>query len=167
MPTNNNSLIIENGKSNHNSDLTFTNVKDVKSMLGAFEIIKQSHPSLTKSQYQELLKEMIGSNQYQMVLVHLDKNLVAVAGISIFTMLYCGRYMQISNLVVDSQYRNLKIGEAVLGYCQQMAIDHKCNKLVLDSYIENKLSHNLYYRQGFYIRGFHFMKDLKPFAMNY
>jgi hypothetical protein len=30
----------------------------------------------------------------------------------------------------------------------------------LDSFIGNKKSHSLYFREGFFIRGFHFMKEL-------
>ena len=83
------------------------------------------------------------------------------------TMLYCGRYLQISNLVVDKDFRSLGVGENILKYFEEKALKINCNKIVLDSYIENKKSHNLYYRLGFYVRGFHFMKDITPFAMNY
>ena len=35
-----------------------------------------------------------------------------------------------------------------------------CEKIVLDSFTENKKSHTLYFKEDFHIRGFHFMKDL-------
>jgi ribosomal protein S18 acetylase RimI-like enzyme len=133
----------------------------------AFPLITQSHPNLKKTNYDNMLKEMIIYNRYKMLAGFFDGNLIAVAGYSIFMMLYCGRYMQVSNFVVDKKMRGCGIGNLLMNHLELMARELNCNKIVLDSYIENKKSHNLYYQQGFYIRGFHFMKDLIPFEMSY
>jgi GNAT superfamily N-acetyltransferase len=52
------------------------------------------------------------------------------------------------------------VGKKILNYLEKKARDLDCEKMVLDSYVENKRSHPLYFREGFYIRGFHYMKDL-------
>jgi GNAT superfamily N-acetyltransferase len=75
-------------------------------------------------------------------------------------MLYCGRYLQASNLVVDENFRARGAGKQILNYLENKARDLGCDKMVLDSYTENKKSHSLYFGEDFYIRGFHFMKDL-------
>ncbi|MCE2687156.1 MAG: GNAT family N-acetyltransferase [Rickettsiales bacterium] len=155
-----------------NQKITFTKLKfiefsSVKEMESVFFLINQSQPKLDINSYKVMLNEMISKNNYKMVSISYDKKIIAVAGYFVMTMLYCGRYLQISNLVVDKNFRSLGVGEKILKYFDEKALKINCNKIVLDSYIENKKSHNLYYRLGFYVRGFHFMKDITPFAMNY
>jgi len=86
--------------------------------------------------------------------------MVGVSGYFVLLMLYCGRYLQASNLVVDKNYRNKGVGRKIVRYLENKARQLNCHKFVLDSYTENKKSHSLYYSEGFYVRGFHFMKDL-------
>jgi len=147
--------------------LKFIEFSSVKEMESVFFLINQSQPKLDINSYKAMLNEMILKNNYKMVAISYDKKIIAVAGYFVMTMLYCGRYLQISNLVVDKNFRSLGVGENILKYFDEKALKINCNKIVLDSYIENKKSHNLYYRLGFYVRGFHFMKDITPFAMNY
>ncbi len=149
------------------SKLKFVEFDSVKEMESVFFLINQSQPKLDINSYKAMLNEMISKNNYKMVAISYDKKIIAVAGYFVMTMLYCGRYLQISNLVVDKNFRSLGVGENILKYFDEKALKINCNKIVLDSYIENKKSHNLYYRLGFYVRGFHFMKDITPFAMNY
>ncbi len=148
-------------------ELKFIEFNSVKEMESVFSLIKQSQPNLNINNYKEMLNEMVSKNNYKMVAISYNKKIIAVAGYFVMTMLYCGRYLQISNLVVDKDFRSLGVGENILKYFEEKAFKINCNKVVLDSYIENKKSHNLYYRLGFYVRGFHFMKDITPFAMNY
>ena len=148
-------------------ELEFVEFNSVKEMESVFFLVKQSQTKLDINNYKEMLSEMISNNNYKMAIISYDKKIIAVAGYFVMTMLYCGRYLQISNLVVDKDFRSLGVGEIILKYFEEKALKINCNKIVLDSYIENKKSHNLYYRLGFYVRGFHFMKDITPFAMNY
>jgi ribosomal protein S18 acetylase RimI-like enzyme len=95
-----------------------------------------------------------------MVAAFLDEKMVGVCGYWVFLMLYCGRYIQASNLVVDRETQSRGIGKKILEHLEIIGKKLACEKIVLDSYTENKRSHPLYFREGFHIRGFHFMKDL-------
>ena len=106
------------------------------------------------------LDEMILNNNYKMVAGYIDNKMIAVSGYRIARMLYCGRYLQACNLVVDENFRGRGVGKKILNYLENKARNMGCNKMVLDSYTENKKSHSLYFNESFYIRGFHFMKDL-------
>jgi GNAT superfamily N-acetyltransferase len=129
-------------------------------MLSAFELVNQMYKKMDFATYQICLDEMITRNDYKMVAAFLDEKIIGVSGYSISLMLYCGRYLQASNLVVDQNCRGLGVGKKILNCLEEIAVTENCQKVVLDSYTENKKSHPLYYRQDFYIRGFHFMKDL-------
>ncbi len=129
-------------------------------MLEAFDLVSQIYDKMSFADFEKKLDEMILRNDYKMVAAFLGEKMIGVSGYSISLMLYCGRYLQASNLVVDLDFRKKGVGKILLNCLEQIAKNHDCQKFVLDSYTENKKSHPLYFREGFYIRGFHFMKDL-------
>jgi len=88
--------------------------------------------------------------------------LAAIAGVWIVTKIWCGRYLEIDNLVVDPALRSAGLGSALMGRLEELARAEDCEIAVLDSYTSNHASHRLYHRLGFEIRGFHFTKFLAP-----
>ena len=138
-------------------------IKDLEtknSMMDAFLLIHQMYKKMDYKSFEIALDEMILNNNYKIVAGYIDNKMVAVSGYWISRMLYCGRYLQASNLVVDENFRGRGVGKKILNYLESKARNLGCNKMVLDSYTENKKSHSLYFNENFYIRGFHFMKDL-------
>ena len=129
-------------------------------MMDAFPLIHQMYKKMDYKGFESALDEMILNNNYKMVAGFYDEKMIAISGYWIARMLYCGRYLQASNLVVDENFRGLGAGKKILNYLENKARKLGCDKMVLDSYSENKKSHSLYFREDFYIRGFHFMKDL-------
>ena len=129
-------------------------------MIEAFPLIHQMYKKMDYEAFELALDEMILNNNYKMVAGYIDDKIVAVSGYWIARMLYCGRYLQASNFVVDENFRGRGIGKKILNYLENKACNLGCDKMVLDSYTENKKSHSLYFNEDFYIRGFHFMKDL-------
>jgi GNAT superfamily N-acetyltransferase len=144
-----------------NHQLTIREFVDKKEMLSSYGLISQMYPKIDFATYEKNLDEMIRLNNYKMATAFLGEEMVGVVGYWVSLMLYCGRYIQASNLVVDKKNRSLGVGKEILYYLEKKGKELGCEKLVLDSYTENKRSHSLYYREGFYIRGFHFMKDLQ------
>lgn len=140
--------------------ITVKNLSDKESMMLAWPILAQRYKNLTKEKLSAQIDEMIAANDFKMVAAFLGDEIVGVAGYWILLMLYCGRYIQVSSFIVDEQKRGLGIGRKILQRLEEIGRDLDCEKMVLDSYTENKKSHSLYYRNDFHIRGFHFMKDL-------
>ena len=129
-------------------------------MMDAFPLIHQMYKKMDYKGFESALDEMILNNNYKMVAGFYDEKMIAISGYWIARMLYCGRYLQASNLVVDENFRGNGVGKKILNYLESKARKLGCDKMVLDSYSENKKSHSLYFGEDFYIRGFHFMKDL-------
>ncbi len=105
---------------------------------------------------------LAGHPHYRIFGAFEDGRLAAVAGVWIATKIWCGRYLEIDNLVVDAARRSSGLGSALLRYLEALAIAEDCNIAVLDSYTSNHASHRLYHRHGYEIRGFHFIKPLAP-----
>jgi len=139
--------------------ITIKELGNLDEMMSAHSLVSQMY-EIDYATYRQYISEMIERNNFKMVAVFLDEKIIGISGYWISVMLYCGRYLQASNLIVDSESRNLGVGKKILNYLEEKAKEFACNKMVLDSYTENKKSHALFYRQGFYIRGFHFMKNL-------
>jgi ribosomal protein S18 acetylase RimI-like enzyme len=86
--------------------------------------------------------------------------LTGLVGAWIATKIWCGRYLEIDNLVVDPESRSGGVGTMLIKHLEAMAHERDCKIIVLDSYTANKPSHRLYHRLGFEIWGFHFIKPI-------
>ena len=141
-------------------DIIIKDLETKNMMMDAFPLIHQMYKKMDYKGFEGALDEMILNNNYKMVAGFHDEKMIAISGYWIARMLYCGRYLQASNLVVDENFRGNGVGKKILNYLESKARKLGCDKVVLDSYSENKKSHSLYFGEDFYIRGFHFMKDL-------
>ena len=99
-------------------------------------------------------------SHYQLFGAFADGKLAGVAGAWIGTKIWCGRYLEIDNLVVDPAQRSAGIGGQLIRHLEALAHDRDCKVIVLDSYTANHPSHRLYHRLGFEIWGFHFIKPI-------
>ena len=141
-------------------DIVIKDLETKNMMMDAFPLIHQMYKKMDYKGFEGALDEMILNNNYKMVAGFHDEKMIAISGYWIARMLYCGRYLQASNLVVVENFRGNGVGKKILNYLENKARKLGCDKMVLDSYSENKKSHSLYFGEDFYIRGFHFMKDL-------
>lgn len=106
---------------------------------------------------QTLLSE---HDHYQLVGAFSGPLLIGVAGAWIATKIWCGRYLEIDNLVVSESHRSSGIGSQLIAHLEAVGRERDCKILVMDSYTVNTASHRLYHRLGFEIWGFHFIKPI-------
>ena len=97
---------------------------------------------------------------YQLFGAFAGSRLSGVAGAWIATKIWCGRYLEIDNLVVDPDQRSSGVGSRLMAHLEELARERACTIIVLDSYTSNHASHRLYHRLGFEIWGFHFIKPI-------
>lgn len=93
-----------------------------------------------------------------------DDQLIGLAGAWIATKVWCGRYLEIDNFVVDPDHRSGGAGTALVTTLEALARESECSILVLDSYSNNHASHRLYHRLGFEIWGFHFVRQIGDYT---
>jgi len=132
----------------------------IEEMLPMFVLIQQLNPSITLPQYQEYLNNMI-ANGYSQVAAFDGDALAGVSGYWISTKIYCGKYLEIDNFIVDESYRNAGIGKSLLDWMETKAKEEECKVVLLDAFLMNVKAHRFYYREGFAVRGFHFVKKLE------
>jgi GNAT superfamily N-acetyltransferase len=132
----------------------------VADMLPHWRLITQLTAGLTQEAYARMLPEMVAHNYFQVV-VGTHGEAIAVSGYWIGHKLYCGKYLEIDNFVVDEAHRSSGVGSLVLEWLEREAHREGCALLMLDAYVENFKAHRFYYRHGFHARGFHYLKHLR------
>ena len=113
--------------------------------------------AVLRQRYETILAE---HPHFRSIGAFLDGALVGLAGIWIATKIWCGRYLEIDNIVVHPLHRDKSIATALFAHLEELARSEDCNLLVLDSYTSNHPSHRLYHRLGFEIWGYHFVKPI-------
>jgi GNAT superfamily N-acetyltransferase len=141
-------------------EITIKELNNLDEMMLAYSIIKQRYREITLNDFQNQISEMIVMNDFKMIGAFLNNEIIGIAGYWVLRMLYCGRYIQVSSFIVDEEKRGFGIGKKILNEIEKIGKRLNCEKMVLDSFTENKKSHSLYFKEDFHIRGFHFMKDL-------
>ncbi|MEO6760583.1 MAG: GNAT family N-acetyltransferase [Saprospiraceae bacterium] len=128
-------------------------------MLPLFPLIKQLNDSVTEAYYATILDEML-LHGYRMVAVYDGEKCLGLSGIWVAAKIYCGRYLEMDNVVVSDRHRSRGIGQLLTAYITDLARHEGCAAILLDAYLENDKGHVFYERQGFVRRGYHFVKNL-------
>lgn len=131
----------------------------IEEMLTSFEVLNELYPSLTIEEYHEELKFMVQHN-YSQVVVMVEEQCVGVAGLWFGNKLWCGKYLEIDNIVVSAKVRSRGVGKLMVDYIQEKALTLGCSMMALDSYTTNFKAHKFFYNQGFSPKGFHFIHIL-------
>ena len=135
--------------------LTETDLTDATRLLGTL------NPDTPLAVVRERLGIIMADHPHYHIAGAFDgDSLVGVCGAWIATKIWCGRYLEIDNLVVDPERRSSGTGTALIRHFETLAREQDCKLLVLDSYTSNHASHRLYHRLGFEIWGFHFVKPV-------
>ena len=101
---------------------------------------------------------MLPNNNYGQVAVFDGEKCVGISGYWLGTKLWCGKYLELDNVIVINEYRSQGVGKILSEYLENKAILNNCTIQVLDAYTSNFKAHRFYYNQGFSPKGFHFIK---------
>jgi GNAT superfamily N-acetyltransferase len=134
-------------------------LKNDNEMLEQFSIIQELYPDMSQETYQNYLTEML-PNSYGMVIVQEDNQTLGLSGFWINTKLWCGKYLELDNVIVSEKHRSKGVGKLISEFLEQKAKETNCLILALDAYTNNFPAHKFYYNQGFVPKGFHFIKTL-------
>jgi GNAT superfamily N-acetyltransferase len=129
----------------------------------AIRLLAHLNPDTPPEVLQQRLETILAEHpHYHAFGAFLDGKLAGLASAWIATKVWCGRYLEVDNIVVDPELRSSGLGTVLIQHLETLAREKDCNLAVLDSYTSNHASHRLYHRLGFEIWGFHFVKPLGP-----
>ena len=133
---------------------------DKEEMLKNLRVLQDLYPSLTLSEYSSELDLMLPHN-YGQVGVFEGDICLGLSGFWIGTKLWCGKYLELDNIVVSKTQRSQGIGKLLFDFLHKKALENDCTMLSLDSYTTNFNAHKFFYKEGFAPKGFHFINILK------
>jgi ribosomal protein S18 acetylase RimI-like enzyme len=129
----------------------------------AIRLLAHLNPGIPPEVLQQRFEIILAEHpHYHAFGAFLDGKLAGLASAWIAAKVWCGRYLEIDNIVVDPEFRSSGLGTVLIRHLEALAREKDCNLAVLDSYTSNHASHRLYHRLGFEIWGFHFVKPLGP-----
>ncbi|MCU0748258.1 MAG: GNAT family N-acetyltransferase [Akkermansiaceae bacterium] len=134
---------------------------DSSNLADAAHLLGKLNPDTPAHLVRERLATILAEHpHYHLIGAFAGPKLVGVCGAWVATKIWCGRYLEIDNLVVDPECRSGGVGTQLIRHLENIAQEKECTLLVLDSYTNNHPSHRLYHRLGFEIWGFHFIKPI-------
>jgi GNAT superfamily N-acetyltransferase len=128
-------------------------------MVKYLSVLNELYPNLTAEEYLADLHEMIPHN-YGQVLVFEDEECLGICGFWIGKKLWCGKYLELDNIVVAAKHRSKGVGKLIFNHLRKKAQENGCTMMALDSYTTNYKAHKMFYNEGFAPRGFHFINIL-------
>lgn len=125
----------------------------------SFAILSQLRPELIESEFLSKVRCQMSSG-YQLLYLYENQQLLSVAGFRISENLAWGKHMYVDDLVTDQQYRSQGAGQALLNTLIEIAKNHQCLQLHLDSGVQRFDAHRFYLNQGMRIASHHLMLEI-------
>lgn len=129
-------------------------------MLAQLNVLNEMYPSLSFEEYSNELDEML-PHRYGQVAVFENGECLGLTGYWLGSKLWCGKYMELDNVVVCAKHRSKGIGKLLFDFMLEKAKKEKVTMLSLDSYTSNFKAHKFFYNEGYAPRGFHFINILE------
>jgi hypothetical protein len=101
-------------------------LKTKQEMLTNYELLLEVYPNLKMEEYDRELDDMIPHN-YGQVAVFIDNECVGLTGFWIGTKLWCGKYLELDNVVISSKKRSKGIGKVLFDYINKSFIYRNFN----------------------------------------
>lgn len=128
-------------------------------MLGAFSLINEMYPTITREEYSNELDIMLPNN-YKQVVVFEGEEMIGISGYWVGNKLWCGKYLELDNVFTSAKHRSRGVGDLIFAHLENKAKELNCTMLALDSYTDNFKAHKFFYDKGYIPRGFHFINIL-------
>jgi GNAT superfamily N-acetyltransferase len=134
-------------------------LKGIEEMVEQITVLNELYPELNQEEYAADLAEMLPHNYGQVAVFEGDECL-GISGFWMGRKLWCGKYLELDNIVVCSKHRSKGVGKLIFDYLRNKALENGCTMMALDSYTTNYKAHKMFFNEGFAPRGFHFINIL-------
>lgn len=110
---------------------------------------------------QTVYADALSSPVQKLIVGTMDEKVVGFCSLTIKNNFWqAGRLGNVDELVVDEHYRGKGIGKELMRHIQQLASDHQCKRVELDSSFHRQEAHRFYESIGFKRRAYLFTKEL-------
>ena len=138
---------------------------NIKEMLEFHDVVMELYPSMSKEEYKKKLAYMVPHNYHQVAVFNEKNECLGISGFWIGNKLWCGKYMELDNIIIKKGSRSSGAGSLIFKYLKEKAQEFKCNIMTLDSYTTNFKAHRFFYNKEFAPKGYHFVNVLDKEAI--
>jgi GNAT superfamily N-acetyltransferase len=129
------------------ADVTFRDVGEAE--IGAsYELMRQLRPHLNSQEEFIARWRRQCADGYRIVALWGEGKPVALAGYRLTENLVHGKFLYVDDLISDQSARSRGYGAQLLDKLKAEGRALGCNKLVLDTGLDNFLAHRFYFREG-------------------
>ncbi len=124
-----------------------------------FPVMAELRPHVPEDAFVRLIRHQQGEG-YRLAYLECDGEVVGVAGYRIATNLFLGKNLYVDDLVTAGRMRSQGYGHAMMTGLRDIARQHGCVQLHLDSGTQRHQAHKFYFREGLTVSSFHFNEKL-------
>lgn len=124
------------------------------------DLLKQLNPEKDISYLESTQIAMINSPVYNCFGLFLDDTLIGIASAWTTVRIYCGKQLELDNVIIDSKIQSKGYGKYFMNAIQEWSEKNDYKSLSLNTYVQNSRSHKFYFNEGFKVLGFHFEKKV-------
>lgn len=139
---------------------TIRELTTIRDMRNTYALVQQLGHGIDLDTYMNYLVDMIAKGYRQIAVLENDQY-IGIAGYWSGTKLFCGKYVELDNVVITASHRSKGIGHMLCSRLEEIARKNGARIAVLDAYVHNEKAHRFYFREGYTICGFHFLKSLE------
>ena len=135
-------------------------LKTKEELLTVYPLLTNLYPNLTYLEYEKQLEVMLPHN-YSMLAVSEENEIVGLSGVWIGHKLWCGKYMELDNVVVAEGFRSRGVGAMLFDYAKNLAVKKACVSIGLDAFTYNHAAHKFFFKEDFVVKGYHFVHEIE------
>lgn len=125
-----------------------------------FPVMAELRTQLQCGSFVALINQLF-SEGYRLAYLEDQGRVVTVAGYRIATSLFMGKNLYLYDLVTTASARSSGFGKEMMACLREVAREHGCDYLHLDSGTQRLAAHRFYFREGLQISSFHFDEKLQ------
>jgi len=141
-------------------DVKVLSVKDIDEII---ILTKQLNSNMDLIQLKNRQLDMFSYDNHTCFGCYQNEKLIGVLSGWLTVRLYSGKQLEIDNVIIDQSMQSKGIGNQMLEWIEHWALSQSCLSVELNTYVENSGSHKFYFKQGYSILGYHFVKKIKRF----
>lgn len=134
-------------------------LKTKEELLMGYSLLKELYPDLTLVEYEKQLAVMLPHN-YSMLAVYEESEIIGISGVWLGHKLWCGKYLELDNVVVAQSRRSQGVGAMMFDYAKKLAKKNACSSIGLDAFTYNHAAHKFFFKEDFIVKGYHFVHVL-------
>lgn len=113
------------------------------------------------------LSAMFAQSNYRCIAAYIDERMVGASGFWTGTQLWCGKYIEADNVVVDSAVRSQGIGGKMMAWIEAEAERTECAVVRIAMVLGRERTHQFYTRNGYFDDGLLMVKALSRGAAEF